>query len=476
MGYYSYMGIRAYLAFFSILLFHGCTLKDSSESNDNQRVYSWVELYADGHQDTVFSIDTLNYPQPIAWTAEKRQQENDTEDGVANTDTVYLNYGPHARDSLVEPRIQIENKKEILAAMDSVYRIQPMWPRANVKVTHFRGDSISTQVSDSVTMAFMLSPSPVICQATDSCLIGYTKECLNISYVDSVVFSYDFGVDPNRKDSAEIHWKFIIANRFGYKDSLEGKSVIVEPPSVCAISHVDQCQEMLVYKIQDTVYSWIEGYADGHRDTVFNADSSHWIGGSPITLENEYGNRSIMIVRPILAATFETVCPGDSLVVSASEATPMFYPRPDTVALNYGRDSVFPYQEPIVRFRNKDSLIVNASSAQFHNYPLYVSIWADHFRGDSAEVVLMRGTSHYVSWSTSDVGGCFVQNPCDSLKILTCVDVEYAWDYTTWPHLGITLDETTSGSFPWTLVVRNRFGYADTVSGVTRVSPFTCNH
>jgi hypothetical protein len=160
----------------------------------------------------------------------------------------------------------------------------------------------------------------------------------------------------------------------------------------------------------------------------------------------------------------------------ADAFTPTFYPPADTVKLNYGPDSVFPYKEPVVRFQDKDSLILEAASAEYFNNPMYVSVWADHFRGDSAEVVLIRGASHYVSMSTSEVGGCVVENPCDSLKVLACFDVDYGPYYAEWPHLGITLDEATSGSFPWTLIVRNRFGYADTVSGVTTVTPFTCSH
>jgi hypothetical protein len=466
------MNIRAYPGIALLFLLASCSMQESDSNfhtNTNTPVYTWVELYADGHRDTVFSENTTAYPQEIAWEIESRVSTFIT-DNSELPDTVYLNYGPHARDSLVPPQVQIQNKATILSELDTLLRYQPMWPRANVVATHFRGDSLQTVTSDSLHMAFFYNPSTRYCYATDSCSIGFTLNCMYISYNQSASFSYDFGIFPDHFDTSEIHWKFVLSNRFGFKDSLEGTSVIRSPEILCAEAEVAYCQPMLVYHKQITLYSWVEGYADGHRDTIVESDSSHWPGPKPISLLSKSLSN---IVQNISLLRMDTVCPGDSLVLDSLGGFPSLYEIIDTVRLNYGADSLFPYLLPKIEFANKDSLVTLAASAQYLNNPMNLSIWINHFRGDSATVELLNPSPHSLYWSAGITSHCEIKNPCDSIQINTCIEVDYA-DISVWPHLGITMDSTTSGDFPWTLVTRNRFGFADTVSGTTKVLPFSC--
>lgn len=152
---------------------------------------------------------------------------------------------------------------------------------------------------------------------------------------------------------------------------------------------------------------------------------------------------------------------------------PTLYAKPDTIHLNYSADSLYPFILPEVEFTEKDSLTTLASTAQYFTNPMNLSLDINHFQGDSATVELLNPSLHYVYWSATTENSCPAQDPCSSVQITTCDEILRA-DASVWPHLGMTIDSTTSGDFPWTLIVRNRFGFADTASGTTNVSPFSC--
>lgn len=322
-------------------------------------------------------------------------------------------------------------------------------------------------------MAFVYNPSTKYCKATDSCFIGFTHACTNIIYEQGTSFSHDFSIYPDRFDSSKVHWKFVLSNRFGFSDSLEGTSIIKSPTLSCKNPQVDFCQPMIVYPRERHLFSWVEGYADGRRDTIFSSDSSRWPGYASTKLTSSSYTAVIFTIDFMRVVDTVQVCPGDSLVLDSLGGYPTLYAKPDTIHLNYSADSLFPFILLEVQFAEKDALIAHASTAQYFTNSMNLNLEVNHFKGDSAIVELLNSSPHYVYWSTTAETYCPAQDPCSNAQITACDEIIMA-DASTWPHLGITIDSTTSGDFPWKLIVRNRFGFADTVSGTTKASPFSC--
>lgn len=264
-----------------------------------------------------------------------------------------------------------------------------------------------------------------------------------------------------------------MSNRFGFSDTLEGTSAIKSPPLSCKNPQVDFCQPMIVYPRERHLFSWVEGYADGRRDTIFSSDSSRWPGYASTKLTSSSYTAVIFTIDFMRVVDTVQVCPGDSLILDSLGGYRTLYTNPDTIRLNYDADSLFPFILLEVQFAEKDALIAHASTAQYFTNSMNLNLEVNHFKGDSAIVELLNSSPHYVYWSTTAETYCPAQDPCSNAQITACDEIIMA-DASTWPHLGITIDSTTSGDFPWKLIVRNRFGFADTVSGTTNVSPFSC--
>lgn len=443
---------------------------------NSHTTYTWVELYADGSRDTIFAEDTSNYPTQMNWMYSTEKLTLDTS-GAASTqklDTIYLNYGSDARDALMEPKVRILNKQQILDALDTVLLNQPMLTSANISATHFRGDSLEAKLSDTSTMALLISPSTIICRQSDSCSLMDSSSCTNITFDSSVKFTNALGIAPDKANSNLIQWKIKLVNRFGYADSLEGNSVVQYPILDCETPQVKQCQELSVHVRRDTIYSWVEAYADGHLDTIWNTDSSSWPGPSSVLLFNAIWNRDIEGYIEKSIPQTRLICPGDSLMGTVGYNPLTLYEKPDTIRLNYSPDSLFPLVQPRIEFQNPDSLLSLTDTVQYFARELRQSVYVSHFRGDSAQIEAVAPSPVQIGFAYSMEGGCRIQNPCWDVKVQICMDLDYGPYTETWPYLTMPVDSTSSGIRNWTLIARNRFGYADTLNGSTQVLPFSC--
>lgn len=479
MCYILCMNIRTYLLFNLLSLgLISCTIKEpSSETEENSHTtYSWIELYVDGSRDTVFAEDTSNYPTQMNWMYTEKMLTLDTNEAASShkPDTIYLNYGSDARDTLTEPKVRILNKQQILDALDTVLLNQPMLTSATISATHFRGDRLEAQLSDTSTMALLISPSTEICRQSDPCSLPDSISCTNITFDSSVKFTNALGIAPDKADSNIIHWKIKLVNRFGYTDSLEGSSIVQYPILECETPQVTQCQELSVHVRRDTLYSWVEAYADGHLDTIWNADSSLWPGPSSVSLFNAIWNRDLVTLQEISIPETRLICPGDSLMGTVGYNPLTLYEKPDTIRLNYSHDSLFPLVQPRIEFQNPDSLLSLTDTVQYFTRELRQSVHISHFRGDSAQIEAVAPSPVQIGFAYSTEGGCRIQNPCWDTKVQICMDVDYGPYAETWPYLTMPVDSTSSGIRNWTLIARNRFGYADTLNGSTQVLPLSC--
>jgi len=465
----------------------GCAVKDRSPntSNASTTLYSWIEVHADGTRDTAFSPDTANYPgvTPIALgTYLDRpiiqvlltQSSTTTSQPTKYDDTVCLNYGPKARDSIAIQRITIANKEAIQAALDT---LQGSFNQSVLlDAYHFRGDGLTIEISDTSLFAVSTYPSQQTCVA-DPCHIGEQAACTAVELPAGTALRSGIMVKPNLGRSALIKfWKIIVRNRFGFADTITGASVTTPLNCLQVSNNLSSCQEIsAIIHIQDTLYTWIEPYANGYIDTLWSRNINKYYGTKATQFENIYSSG---FMRVIQAFSLDTLaCPGDSLWLDANGTINMSPKVKATVYLNYGptaRDSLV---VPRVFIASKDSFLQSTDTAQFSLHEISPIIPVQHFQGDSASIIIHAPeTPISLQWFNPYGGGCSTVFSCNPLlNIQRC---RYAADDA--PEIDIpefsvgTLDSTSSGSYAWTIIARNRFGYVDSLQGHTLVIPFTC--
>jgi hypothetical protein len=491
------MNTRKLFLILSSLFAFACLLGGCSSISDPEVqksepkpvLYSWVEAYADGRLDTVFASDTTTYPgnAPVRvdylTTVEKLPPYGQAL-GESFEDTVYLNYGADARDTVAIPRVKIKNKAEILAALDTLTQ-GVRSTEVPVAAMHFNGDGMHAQFSDTTFMYSTIYPSNEICTG-DPCEFG-NEFCVTLQF-DSAYnattqyqSAIGFHIQPRSLTVATLTWQVILSNRFGFADTLNGTSYV--EPLVCKeVSFKGStCRSLTVTpNAADTMFSWVEQFADGHQDTVWNINRSQYPGPQSMTFRETscgFCDWPIMLRRWLPQDTL--VCPGDSLWVSP-DGLLQWKPRPDTTYLNYGPSAFDAFVEPKVTIANKSEILASSDTAQFFNRSFSTFVDIQHFPGDSVQFQNDPGNTSISIIGVTTHGSISPPcqyNPCDSSTMhLKCLDLVRPDAGSTYePRLLVSpLDSTSSGTANWKIVVRNRFGYADSLEGTTHLLPFTC--
>jgi len=220
-------------------------------------LFTWIDLYADGRRDTVWAPMRDDYvgtrdttytlmiqARDIVFNDEfaVAMGEHDTlvctgdelwQDELgkwnwraAGHDTTWLNWGPHAQDSLTAPHVHIDNKVQIQAALASVSPLDNYDP-ISLDISHFAGDSLRLQVESPTPALFRLGyVGDGYCPATDYCE-NYVSHCHYASvFFTQPALGIDFATSP---EAGDYDWKLIVRNRFGYADTLVGTTRIEEP-------------------------------------------------------------------------------------------------------------------------------------------------------------------------------------------------------------------------------------------------------
>lgn len=220
-------------------------------------LFTWIDHYADGRRDTVWAPTREDYVgtrdttytlmiqardivhlNELAWTLGERDTlvcEGDElwQDELgkwnwraAGHDTTWLNWGPHAQDSLTRPRVHIDNKAQIQYALASVSPLDNYNP-ISLDISHFAGDSLRLQVESPTPALFRLGyVGDGYCPPTDYCE-NYVSRCHYASlFFTQPALGIDFATSP---ETGDYDWKLIVRNRFGYADTLVGSTRIEAP-------------------------------------------------------------------------------------------------------------------------------------------------------------------------------------------------------------------------------------------------------
>ncbi|HSQ40699.1 MAG TPA: hypothetical protein VLM37_00305 [Fibrobacteraceae bacterium] len=231
--------------------------------------YTWIEPYADGHYDTIWSSEETDYygTEEVKWFFcyacgndlftyyETYPLVVDTlvcpGDSLVATssdyllwksameDTVWLNWGDSAQDSLVEPIVSIGNKDSLIVALDTaVHYFQTI--SQTIEALHFAGDSLKFSFSSDdtslihlfVDVGEVLTVAPNPCSdSSDSA--GGLEFALVKDWTGENFYPY-LSVYPSITDSAGfVGWKLVIENRFGYRDSVEGTTTLLSYSGYC---------------------------------------------------------------------------------------------------------------------------------------------------------------------------------------------------------------------------------------------------
>ena len=330
-------------------------------------VYTWVEKYADGHLDTVFALDTSLYPGasiPAGTLVNATTSSFEVDTFVLSgefSDTVFLNYGSSAQDSLVEPRVSIENESEIRAYFDTIVFNFSLIVTHGIRLNYFKNDGIYIEYLDSNILSIQPPPSETRC-SYDPCILG-SAVCEDVtdqfSDYNNVISLKKFSVFP---PGAQIYWQFIVKNRFGYADTHQMESLYM--PKTCSEFSVigTECGMYQAYE-HKTIYSWIELYADGHQDTLYNYQLAAFSGYQAELYQ--YVNDFDAVSRPYMVAPLEQeVCPGDSIWSDGDYYH--FIPQDaDTLPLNYGDSAEYKLIEPRVYIEGKDSFLAKVDTMQY---------------------------------------------------------------------------------------------------------------
>ena len=243
--------------------------------------YSWIEEYSDGKKDTVFqdaqhtitiqkltplsyndSVEQMIGPlwiggMPVAYPGKISvdylnvcpgdslyiYKDKDLDRiSVNKKDTIYLNYTEEAiYENVIVPTVEITNKKEILAAMDTLYygvNGQGVFP----EIKHFLYDKADwmieyiTDVKDTILKEVYYSDYECNrenyenfdpCNPTRIC--GLLVDALSPQSIESDALSSK-AIESNsipKIEGDELKWRLIASNRFGFADTLEVTSKLV---------------------------------------------------------------------------------------------------------------------------------------------------------------------------------------------------------------------------------------------------------
>jgi len=221
-----------------------------------------------------------------------------------------------------------------------------------------------------------------------------------------------------------------------------------------------------------TIYSWIALYASGVRDTVFNYDSTTYMGAKPTFLS------PMTITLPIGTIAYSTstqyICPSSPLYsyIDSTGSVTVQNPPKDTVAFNYGAKQRDPLVAPKVAFPNKDSVIALFDTIQSFNEFHAIHLGTSHFNGDQARISLQAPT-----WIALD------NFAPDSLTVQTgsCpgVKARVAFPYTATGYdyylvMNPSASVQANATQHWVLRIRNKYGYSDAITLDTYVNQGVC--
>lgn len=222
---------------------------------DRPHIYTWIDLYADGHRDTAWSNNTMFYPgaspipyrihlassQPHDQIILKAPEPRDTLvcvgdslwlDGSkqwhwvpAGADTTWLNWGPQARDSLVEPKVQIVNKESILAALDTIIPYQQEAQPALDILQWYNDVSFLSFESSQLLLRLGYYGDGYCSDAVAACPT-LIRGCMRA--IDATSATPTLGFDHAQNAAPGLYnWKLVVSNRFGYSDSLVGTTRVL---------------------------------------------------------------------------------------------------------------------------------------------------------------------------------------------------------------------------------------------------------
>jgi len=222
---------------------------------DRPHVYTWIDLYADGHRDTVWANHSFAYhgaspipyrvprisSQPQIQVILKAPEPKDTlvcagdslwQDGSkqwhwvpAGADTTWFNWGPQARDSLVEPKVQIVDKESILAALDTIIPYQQE-AQPTLDILQWYNDASFLSLESSQPLLRLGYYGDGYCPDAAAECPTLTRACMKM--YDAVSATPTLGFDPAQNAAPGLyHWKLVVSNRFGYSDSLVGTTRVL---------------------------------------------------------------------------------------------------------------------------------------------------------------------------------------------------------------------------------------------------------
>jgi hypothetical protein len=239
---------------------------------------------------------------------------------------------------------------------------------------------------------------------------------------------------------------------------------------------------------KDTVFSWIDWYADGHIDTIFSTTNDWYAGRQSKSFESEFianGPKNAL------------VCPGDS--IWSDKYGYNWKPNGvDTAYFNYSEKSINPKLRPTTHILQKDSILQLFDTLEFtgNALPLF-SVSYTISSGDElialnmdSTVVNLESYSVFRTSSTCGMSPCEYYAQHDSLLICksstaTIMDgfIRFTYSNNGQPDAeppmysfitpleirnNIHVD-TEPGMYDWTLRIKTRLGYTDSLVGQTVV-------
>jgi|GEM_PF-4065854 len=215
------------------------------ETYPTTTLYTWVELYADGTRKTRMSFDSSSYPgarpvsypdiastttfttpQPYSvqksvylcptdtlyWLADPQNVIRNMGPG---SDTVFFNYGAHARDSLVEPTISFRDTTELRSAVASVGS-NGAYIAQSLQLMHFRGDSLRISLL-APTWISLLESDPG--NVTVKSVCGTTNITVPFNMTSKGFPAILIAPTADVMTDSTV-WQIRIRNRFGYRVNL----------------------------------------------------------------------------------------------------------------------------------------------------------------------------------------------------------------------------------------------------------------
>jgi len=231
----------------------------------NPNIFTWKELYADGSITTRFATDTNAYPGQAPRNLTITDYNSTTNSAIAQPtssysytyhctgdtilkhlqtdgslrlespgDTVYLNYGPNARDSLVALAVHILKQDSLQAATDSLSLYQDHFG-TTLHISHFRGDS-ARYTLHTPSWISLLTETPLTLYAYDSC--AGAARMVYYSGAESLTDEFTLlGVsDSTMVSGTPVSWEILVRNRFGYRDIVRLSTQIISPSCPIAIT------------------------------------------------------------------------------------------------------------------------------------------------------------------------------------------------------------------------------------------------